>query len=116
MAVDREQRNSSNWLCQRGKELLVSGDRLRALNMFEKSFEIEPTPECRSYLGMLTGTERGLVKKGIELCRASIEADPENPRWIQTVHGVGYRLELEANARDVEVTKGEQPSPENAPE
>jgi DNA-binding response OmpR family regulator len=26
--------------------------------------------------------------------RAKLEADPENPRWIQTVHGVGYRLEL----------------------
>jgi DNA-binding response OmpR family regulator len=30
--------------------------------------------------------------------RAKIEADPENPRWIQTVHGVGYRLELEEPA------------------
>lgn len=56
------------------------------------------------------------VDKHIAGLRAKIEADPENPRWIQTVHGVGYRLELEANARDVEVTKGEQPSPENAPE
>jgi DNA-binding response OmpR family regulator len=27
--------------------------------------------------------------------RAKLESDPENPRWIQTVHGVGYRLELE---------------------
>jgi DNA-binding response OmpR family regulator len=26
--------------------------------------------------------------------RAKIEEDPENPRWIKTVHGVGYRLEL----------------------
>ncbi len=25
--------------------------------------------------------------------RAKIEPDPENPRWITTVHGVGYRLE-----------------------
>ena len=26
--------------------------------------------------------------------RAKLEADPEQPRWIQTVHGVGYKLEL----------------------
>src|SRR4051812_4836418 len=25
--------------------------------------------------------------------RAKIEKDPDKPRWIQTVHGVGYRLE-----------------------
>lgn len=25
--------------------------------------------------------------------RAKLEPDPENPRWIKTVHGVGYRLE-----------------------
>ncbi|HTD86614.1 MAG TPA: winged helix-turn-helix domain-containing protein, partial [Candidatus Binatia bacterium] len=26
--------------------------------------------------------------------RAKIEKDPDNPRWIKTVHGVGYRLEV----------------------
>ena len=26
--------------------------------------------------------------------RAKIERDPETPRWIKTVHGVGYRLEM----------------------
>src|SRR5215475_8959420 len=26
--------------------------------------------------------------------RGNIESDPEEPRWIKTVHGVGYRLEL----------------------
>jgi DNA-binding response OmpR family regulator len=25
--------------------------------------------------------------------RAKVEDDPKNPRWIVTVHGVGYRLE-----------------------
>jgi DNA-binding response OmpR family regulator len=25
--------------------------------------------------------------------RSKVEKDPENPRWIKTVHGVGYRLE-----------------------
>ena len=35
------------------------------------------------------------VDNHIASLRAKIEADPESPRWIKTVHGVGYRLELE---------------------
>ena len=33
------------------------------------------------------------VDNHIASLRAKIEADPDRPRWIQTVHGVGYRLE-----------------------
>jgi DNA-binding response OmpR family regulator len=29
--------------------------------------------------------------------RAKVEADTENPRWIVTVHGVGYRLDAECD-------------------
>ncbi len=36
------------------------------------------------------------VDNHIASLRAKIEPDPANPRWIKTVHGVGYRLELEA--------------------
>jgi len=36
------------------------------------------------------------VDTHIAALRAKIEADPESPRWIKTVHGVGYRLELAA--------------------
>jgi DNA-binding response OmpR family regulator len=34
------------------------------------------------------------VDTHIAALRAKIEANPEEPRWIKTVHGVGYRLEL----------------------
>ena len=34
------------------------------------------------------------VDNHIASLRAKIEADPETPRWIQTVHGVGYRLDF----------------------
>jgi DNA-binding response OmpR family regulator len=34
------------------------------------------------------------VDNHIAALRAKIEKDPDNPRWIQTVHGVGYRLEI----------------------
>jgi DNA-binding response OmpR family regulator len=36
------------------------------------------------------------VDTHIAALRAKIEMNPEQPRWIKTVHGVGYRLELEA--------------------
>jgi DNA-binding response OmpR family regulator len=36
------------------------------------------------------------VDNHIASLRAKLEAEPESPRWIQTVHGVGYRLETQA--------------------
>jgi DNA-binding response OmpR family regulator len=35
------------------------------------------------------------VDNHIATLRARIEPDPDQPRWIKTVHGVGYRLERE---------------------
>lgn len=34
------------------------------------------------------------VDTHIAALRAKLEADPDEPRWIKTVHGVGYRLEV----------------------
>jgi DNA-binding response OmpR family regulator len=34
------------------------------------------------------------VDTHIAALRTKIEANPEEPRWIKTVHGVGYRLEI----------------------
>lgn len=34
------------------------------------------------------------VDNHIASLRAKVEPDPEQPRWIKTVHGVGYRLEI----------------------
>ena len=33
------------------------------------------------------------VDNHIASLRAKLEPDPEKPRWIKTVHGVGYKLE-----------------------
>jgi len=35
------------------------------------------------------------VDTHVAALRAKIERDPDAPRWITTVHGVGYRLEGE---------------------
>jgi DNA-binding response OmpR family regulator len=34
------------------------------------------------------------VDNHVASLRAKLETDPDHPRWIKTVHGVGYRLEL----------------------
>ena len=78
-AMDSKQSESYQWLLSRGAELLEKGHRLTALKMFEKAYELNRTAECSSYLGMLTATERGLVKKGLELCQKAIQDEPDNP-------------------------------------
>lgn len=35
------------------------------------------------------------VDNYIASLRRKLETDPQNPRWVQTVHGVGYRLQLD---------------------
>ncbi|MFN7138108.1 MAG: helix-turn-helix domain-containing protein, partial [Limisphaerales bacterium] len=35
------------------------------------------------------------VDNHIATLRHKIEPDPDKPRWIKTVHGVGYKLEAE---------------------
>jgi DNA-binding response OmpR family regulator len=35
------------------------------------------------------------VDTHVAALRGKIEADPDKPRWLTTVHGVGYRLEIE---------------------
>ena len=101
MSMSDHQRNSNEWLCSKGVELLRDGDKLRALKMFERSYEIKQTPECRSYLGMLTATERGQVRKGIELCQAAIDADPQNPVHYLNLSKLLYCVERKTEAVDV---------------
>ena len=40
------------------------------------------------------------VDNHIASLRAKLEPDPDQPRWIKTVHGVGYRLEIEEVPKD----------------
>ena len=45
------------------------------------------------------------VDNHIASLRAKLEPNPEQPRWLKTVHGVGYRLELPADMRRIEGPK-----------
>ena len=44
------------------------------------------------------------VDKHIVGLRHKIEDNPDHPRWITTVHGTGYRLELSGQGALSEVT------------
>jgi len=39
------------------------------------------------------------VDNHVASLRAKLEKNPEEPRWIKTVHGVGYKLEVAADVR-----------------
>ena len=39
------------------------------------------------------------VDNHIASLRAKLEPDPDQPRWLKTVHGVGYKLELTPSSR-----------------
>lgn len=41
------------------------------------------------------------VDTHIASLRAKIEKDPDHPQWIKTVHGVGYKLELQAGPTEI---------------
>jgi len=57
----------------------------------------EPVPRER-FLDVVRGFTAFPTTRTVDNCilmlRSKLEDDPENPRWIQTVRGVGYRLEL----------------------
>ena len=101
MSMSNQQNNSNERLRKKGVELLRHGDRLKALSLFEKAYELKQTPECRSYLGMLTATERGQIRKGIELCQAAIEDEPQNPVHYMNLSKLLYSVERKTEAVDV---------------
>ncbi|MBJ6751143.1 hypothetical protein [Geomonas anaerohicana] len=50
-----------------------------ALAQLERALKLQDNPLLHSYLGLCIAKERGQVKKGRELCLASLELEPENP-------------------------------------
>jgi DNA-binding response OmpR family regulator len=81
---------------QRGSDLLPLG--AKEFSMLRLLAEAEGEPVSRQrFLDLVWGatafpTTR-TVDNHIVGLRAKVEDDPKNPRWIVTVHGVGYRLE-----------------------
>ncbi len=79
------------------KALVLSARELAMLRLLAEA-EGEPVTRER-FLDVVWGygafpTTR-TVDNHIASLRAKVEANPEAPTWIKTVHGVGYRLEME---------------------
>jgi DNA-binding response OmpR family regulator len=82
---------------RRGREVLLTAKEFGMLRLLAE-FRGEPLTRER-FLDVVWGyaafpTTR-TVDNHIASLRAKLESDPANPRWIRTVHGVGYRLEPE---------------------
>jgi tetratricopeptide (TPR) repeat protein len=62
----------------RGLKALQEDNSLAALVCFEKANTLGDRPVYFSFLGFCAAKERGQVQKGILLCSAAIEREPEN--------------------------------------
>lgn len=81
---------------QKGREIHLTAKEFAVLRLLLES-PGEPVSRER-FLDVVWGyaafpTTR-TVDNHIASLRGKIEPDPDHPRWIKTVHGIGYRLEL----------------------
>ena len=66
-------------LTSRALGAFSAGEFSSALAHLERLLKIGDNPRLHSYLGFCIAKERGQVKKGAELCLASLECEPQNP-------------------------------------
>lgn len=64
---------------ERAREALAGEATLVALVHLERSLQLHDNPSLYSYLGYCVARERGLIKRGIELCSDSILRESEEP-------------------------------------
>lgn len=58
---------------------LAAEDTLAALSHLERALKLRDFSGWYSYLGFCISKERGQHRKGLELCRESLVAEPDNP-------------------------------------
>ena len=68
--------------------------RLLQLMVANPSRTVPPERLLRHVWGTRSSEDRQLVKQLVHRVRQKIEADPAEPRYLKTVSGVGYRLEV----------------------
>jgi predicted Zn-dependent protease len=66
-------------LFRRAVDALSAGETPAALALLERALKQSDDPRWHSYLGYCIAKERGQVKRGIDLCQASLEIDADNP-------------------------------------
>jgi predicted Zn-dependent protease len=66
-------------LFKRALDTLRAGQTPAALALLERALSESDNPSWHSYLGYCIAKERGQLKKGTELCLASLALEPANP-------------------------------------
>jgi len=69
--------------------------RLLQLMVAHPNRTVPPERLLRHVWGSRTSEDRQLLKQLVHRVRQKIEADPAEPRYLKTVSGVGYRLEVD---------------------
>lgn len=64
---------------ERACECLAGDNPVAAMGHLEKALKGNDNPAWYSFLGYCIARERGQYRRGMDLCRASIEADEGNP-------------------------------------
>jgi len=64
----------------------------------------------RAELEALTGCRGRAIDHAVRRLRAKVEVDPRAPRWVQTLHGVGYRLRADPGAAAASVQAPRRPA------
>jgi Flp pilus assembly protein TadD len=78
--MTRNEEVKAEALYERGKEFLKKGERLRALGLFDRAYNLEPdNPVYQSYLGLCIAYERRAMGEAVRLCEQALNVDPENP-------------------------------------
>ena len=77
--MEPEPREDAEKLYHRALSAFSAGDFQSALAQLERVPKLDEEPQYHSYLGYCIAKERGQVKKGRELCLASLQAEPRNP-------------------------------------
>lgn len=64
---------------ERARQALAEDNSLEALSHLEKALRVTDNPNWYSFLGYCIARERGQVRKGIDLCLVSMDAERLNP-------------------------------------
>jgi Flp pilus assembly protein TadD len=96
----------------RAEAALAADDTLSALPHLERALKLADRPGWYSSLGYCIARERGQHRRGMELCRQSLQAEPDNPDHFLNLGRVhllaGDRVEALRLLREG-MTKGECP-------
>jgi tetratricopeptide (TPR) repeat protein len=64
---------------ERARQAVYEDNTVAALSSLEKALRLDDNPSWYSFFGYCVAKERGQVRKGVDLCQASLELEPDHP-------------------------------------